>query len=311
MEQITQNNPEIPMLHLSPCTYPYAHPPHYSDTMVKNYVQHLTSSPHYYFTPHYSYASDYHNLRPHNPYNCFQLDCPRILSSTHLESPNNNSNYIVSPNVSTYLGLPNSSSNYVSHDMSTHLGSLDSNSSHYVSRNISTHLGSPDSSLSQYVSRDTSTHLRSPDSSSNYYMSRDMHNKHSSLELQEKCIDDQIEKLEYNTGIAWAKDEKLLVDPRIISILEPFRHLYNEREELLKNVLPSLYSKLSEFFKKVNSLILENLQIEREKSTSPTLKRSLSLGSSTSKNERFKVRPIDSGDIGILIPSEGSKDCTK
>lgn len=102
---------------------------------------------------------------------------------------------------------------------------------------------------------------------------------------------------------------KSMIDLKILSILECLRDVYNEKEESLKNVFPSLFSKLSNFFKKVNSLILESVAMDRNKSTRPILKRSLSLGSSsTCKNERFRVRPMDSDDVGIIIPPENIKD---
>ena len=103
---------------------------------------------------------------------------------------------------------------------------------------------------------------------------------------------------------------KSIIDLKILSILECLRDVYNEKEESLKNVFPSLFSKLSKFFKKVNSLILESVTMDRDKSTRPILKRSLSLGSSSSTcwNERFRVRPMDSDDVEIIIPPENIKD---
>ncbi|KAK9689065.1 hypothetical protein RND81_09G032900 [Saponaria officinalis] len=97
-------------------------------------------------------------------------------------------------------------------------------------------------------------------------------------------------------------------DPRIINILEPFRQLYSEREETLKTIFPGIYSKLSEFFKKVNSLMLEHVQLKGQKSTKCTLKRSLSLGDeSNCKIERFKVKPIDSEDtLTMSIRNDGN-----
>uniref|UniRef100_A0A803MGZ3 Uncharacterized protein n=1 Tax=Chenopodium quinoa TaxID=63459 RepID=A0A803MGZ3_CHEQI len=152
-----------------------------------------------------------------------------------------------------------------------------------------------------------------------YYAPQIMNNSRSCSNMQELLeggIDhaDQIEKLDGNMegDYDWMVNENLLVNPRIINMLEPFRHLYSESEESLKNIFPSLYSKLSEFFKKVNSLIMESITTEKEKSSGQTLKRSLSLGSSpTCKNERFKVRPIDSEDVNILIPPESMKDGDK
>lgn len=98
------------------------------------------------------------------------------------------------------------------------------------------------------------------------------------------------------------------IDPRVVNILELFRQLYCEREETLKSILPGIHFKLSEFFKKVNTLVLNIVKSDGERFNARTLKRSLSLSSSPPRNEWFKVRPIDSEDT-LLISPDG-EDCT-
>ncbi|KAJ8436202.1 hypothetical protein Cgig2_006889 [Carnegiea gigantea] len=109
-------------------------------------------------------------------------------------------------------------------------------------------------------------------------------------------------------GSEEVREKEKSIDPRIINILEPFRQLYSEQEESLKSVFPGIHSKLSEFFKKVNSLILEATNAKEEEGSKPrkSLRRSLSLGSSNCKNERFKVRPIDSEETAVISP-EGKR----
>jgi len=112
---------------------------------------------------------------------------------------------------------------------------------------------------------------------------------------------DQVVKSDGSSEEVDANEVKL-IDPRIINMLEPFRQFYSEREETLKSILPGLHVKLSEFFKMVNTLVLNTVKSNTEKSNARTLKRSLSLGSSPLRNERFKVRPIDSDDTLIVPP---------
>ncbi|KAJ8435488.1 hypothetical protein Cgig2_033227 [Carnegiea gigantea] len=194
----------------------HGYPLHHYDTMATHYVHSLTSSPYYYFIPHYSYATGRHYPHHHYAHHGPQFGFSRATISTS--------------------GVPN-----------VH--------------------GQP-SYLPPKVRAD-----QKPKSQGNVNGS-------------------QVEKSDGSSEDVHANEVKS-IDPRIINILEPFRQFYSEREETLKSILPGLH---------VNTLVLDTLKSDIDRSDARTLKRSLSLGSSPLRNEWFKVRPIDSDDTVIIPP---------
>ncbi|KAL2895857.1 AM-toxin synthetase AMT1 [Bienertia sinuspersici] len=95
-----------------------------------------------------------------------------------------------------------------------------------------------------------------------------------------------------------------LVDPRLVSLLDFFRHLSVRRKDVFDKIMPVHRQDFESIFNEMKKV--QQLEKQNSKMGGLTRRRSLSAGDEDGlKMERFKVKPIDSG--GIKPPPKDNK----
>ncbi|WCJ19285.1 hypothetical protein M5689_001581 [Euphorbia peplus] len=107
-------------------------------------------------------------------------------------------------------------------------------------------------------------------------------------------------------------------DPRLLMLLEFFRHFYKRRKEVLKRVFPkSITDEMFQIFEKMNHLLF--VRRTKKMGECTTLTRSLSVGSQRPRSlaedgellrpERFKIRTIvPAGSTSSTSSGNGKSD---
>lgn len=99
--------------------------------------------------------------------------------------------------------------------------------------------------------------------------------------------------------IRWKSGKR--VDPRLLTMLESFKKMYDEKRELFKRIFPEMYNEFVDVFKKLGDMMEKNEEAESMEQ-SRTMERSLSFGSPQTSsrgldmddelvNEKFKIKP--------------------
>ncbi|KNA21457.1 hypothetical protein SOVF_043000 [Spinacia oleracea] len=93
------------------------------------------------------------------------------------------------------------------------------------------------------------------------------------------------------------------VDPRLVSLLDFFRQLQTRRKDIFNKVMPAHRQHLDAIFSEMRNV--QQLKNKNSKMVGMVRQRSMSFGDEKSlKEERFKVKPIDSGGVQVQSPSD-------
>lgn len=94
------------------------------------------------------------------------------------------------------------------------------------------------------------------------------------------------------------------IDPRLATVLEYFKELYDLQRDLFRNIFPGIHEEFSEFLKKLGVVISHHVNTDdgHHKIDVKTMQRSLSVGSPRSRSvegdqsglklERFKIKTV-------------------